>query len=262
MQIDILTIFPDAVVPYTTASLLGRAGKQRLLRIRAHDLRRFSQDRHRKVDDTPYGGGPGMIMTFPPFAAAVAAVRKRRHWWSRATPSVRVILTSASAPQFTQADAQRLATYDQLIFLCGRYEGVDQRVEDLLVDEAFSIGPYVLTGGELPALVMTDAIARYIPGVLGNAASTDEESHGAEGFVEYPQYTKPERVVFSKKPSKSKESQEEYAVPAVLLSGNHAAISAWRAGAAAERAQESLALQAFHPHPGDTPRLDSTDSLG
>jgi tRNA (guanine37-N1)-methyltransferase len=216
LHIDIITLFPDVITAYARESILGRAQKNKLLQIRAHQLREYSIDKkHHKVDDTPYGGGAGMVMMVQPFDDAVADIRLRKKLFSRTVPSVRVVLTSASGKTFTQHDARRLAAYDQVIFLCGRYEGVDARVVDLVADEELSIGDYVLTGGELPALVMADAMARMIPGVLGNTSTLDEESHTTEGFLEYPQYTKPELY-------------KGIAVPPVLLSGNHRAIEKWR----------------------------------
>lgn len=220
-KFHIVTIFPDVIAPYAEASILGRAQAKKLAKIVAHDLREYSDNKHRKVDDSPYGGGAGMVMTVQPFDKVVRGIRgKGRKGGGR----VRVILTSASGKRFTQEDAKRLSQYDELVFLCGRYEGVDYRVEQEIADESLSIGDYVLTGGELPALVMTDAIVRLIPGVLGNAETLFEESHDEEGFLEYPQYTKPE-VYVMKKGRKSK----KLSVPEVLLSGDHAKIKAWRA---------------------------------
>lgn len=215
MQFDILTIFPAMIDGYTGESILGRAQKNKLIAIKAHNLRNFSVDRHQKVDDTPYGGGAGMVMTVQPIDTALKKIKKRS--------GTRVVLTSASGKRFTQADAKRLASYKQVIFICGRYEGIDARVEEHLADESLSIGDYVLTGGELPALVMTDAIARMVPGVLGNADSLLEESH-TEASLEYPQYTKPEVYTFKKGLRRKTAS-----VPDVLLSGNHAQIRTWRA---------------------------------
>ncbi len=211
------------ITGYVSQSILGRAqkprgagsgsgGKSPVIKIMAHDLRDWTTDKHRSVDDSPYGGGPGMVMKVEPFEKGVREVRRA------AGPQVRrsrVILTSASGKVFTQKDAKRLAKYDQLIFLCGRYEGIDARVEEHVVDEAFSIGEYVLTGGELPALVMIDAIARHIPGVLGKKESLAEESHDEKGVLEYPQFTKPE-------------TYKKWKVPSVLLSGNHQKIQEWR----------------------------------
>lgn len=231
IHFDIVTIFPEVIAPYAKASILGRAQKEKLVKITGHDLRKFSKDKHKKVDDTPYGGGAGMVMTVQPFDDAVEAIRLRKKLLRRHTPSVRVVMTSASGKRFTHADAQRLAAYDQVIFLCGRYEGIDHRVESAIADEALSIGDFVLTGGELPALVMTDAIARHIPGVLGNTATLQEESHGSEGFLEYPQYTKP--PVYIRKGPKGDE--EFLRTPEVLLSGNHEAIRVWRAAESQRR---------------------------
>lgn len=233
IHFDIITIFPEVIAPYAGASILGRAQKEKLVKITGHDLRRYSKDKHKKVDDTPYGGGAGMVMTVQPIADAVEAIRLRKKFLRKHVPTVRVVVTSASGKRFTQADAKRLAQYDQVIFICGRYEGIDHRVEVVIADETLSIGDYVLTGGELPALVMTDAIARLIPGVLGNDETLAEESHGSDGFLEYPQYTKP--VTYTKMQEKG--VKMDLSVPPVLLSGNHAAIAAWRKDAADRRSK-------------------------
>jgi len=212
---DVLTIFPGMVSGYASESILGRAQEKKLISIQSHDLRDWALDKHRRVDDTPYGGGPGMVMKVDVFEKAVIEVVRQKAKGKRHKAKVRIVLTSASGKTFTQKDARRLAKYEQIIFLCGRYEGVDARVEEHVADEAFSIGDYVLTGGELPALVMIDAIARNVPGVLGKKESLAEESHTEEGVLEYPQYTKP--PVYKK-----------WAVPEVLTSGDHAKIQAWR----------------------------------
>jgi tRNA (guanine37-N1)-methyltransferase len=224
LRLDLITIFPEMVMPYVSGSILGRAQKAKLLDIRAHQLRTWTHDRHNTVDDRPFGGGPGMVMKVAPFHEALVALKVRKKDGKK-TPQAkkaRVILTSAKGKTFTQADARRLSKYEQLVFLCGRYEGVDQRVAEHLADEELSIGEYVLTGGELPALVMADAVARLRPSVLGEATSLDEESHGIPGQLEYPQYTRPEAYPVTKKKS--------WKVPPVLLSGNHAAIKVWRRG--------------------------------
>lgn len=221
----IVTIFPEVVGPYAEASILGRAQAKKLVKIEAHNLREYTVDKHRKVDDTPYGGGAGMVMTVQPFDAAVKALKKKA-----GKKKTRVVLTAASGKRFTQGDAKRLSEYDEVIFLCGRYEGVDHRVEEVIADESLSIGDYVLTGGELPALVMTDAIVRLIPGVLGNAETLREESHGEDGFLEYPQYTKPE--VYAMRVGRK---TVKMAVPDVLLSGDHEKIATWRRAQAKER---------------------------
>ncbi len=222
-QFDIITIFPAVVEAYVQESILGRAQKTKKIKIKTHDLRKFSKNKHRKVDDTPYGGGPGMVMTVQPIDSAVKKVKNKK-----LKVKSRVILTSASGKRFDQTDAKRLSKYDQLIFICGRYEGIDARVESEIADEALSIGDYVLTGGELPAMVMTDSIARLIPGVLGAQTSLDEESHSKPGELEYPQYTKPEVYELKVKSRKLKVGKMKLQVPKVLLSGNHAEIEKWR----------------------------------
>lgn len=207
LQFDVISIFPEVVEPYVSASILGRAQEAKLIEVRAHQLRDWTSDKHKTVDDTPYGGGAGMLMKVEPFEKAVKKVKRR-------FKKTRVIVTSASGKTFTQEDAKRLTKYDQIILLCGRYEGIDQRVVDHVADEAFSIGNYVLTGGELPAMVMIDAVARMVPGVI-EEASLEHESHSEESYLEYPQYTKPE-------------DYKGWKVPEVLLSGNHKKIKEWR----------------------------------
>ncbi len=207
LRIDILTIFPEMVEPYVAGSILGRAQKKKLLDVRAHDLRKWTSDRHHTVDDRPFGGGPGMVMKVEPFHRAIKSLRL--------TKRARVILTSAKGKLFTQADARRLSKYDRLVFLCGRYEGVDERVAEHLADEELSIGEYVLTGGELAAMVMADAVTRLRPGVLGKQESLAMESHTIKDVLEYPQYTRPELY-------------KKWRVPKILLSGDHKKIAAWR----------------------------------
>ena len=202
MQASFVSLFPESTRSVIQASIMGRAVQSGLLKINEVQIRDFATDKHKTVDDTPCGGGPGQIMKVDIVVAAIRSVLPGR-----------VILTDPAAKKFTQADAQRLSQYEHLIFVCGRYEGIDARIEHY-VDEAFSIGDYVLTGGELPALVMLDATVRHIPGVLGNPESLLEESHLSE-FVEYPQYTLP--IDF-----------EGHRVPDILLSGNHQKIDALR----------------------------------
>ena len=228
-RFDIITLFPETIEPYAKASMLGRAQKQKLIAIKAHQLRKYSRDRHHRVDDTPYGGGAGMVMRVEPIFNCINTIKKssvisppairlsssKSGEAGHQSSLVRTILFSAKGKRFTQADAHRLAQYDQLIMICGRYEGVDERVAENLVDEEISIGDYVLTGGEIPAMVVVDSVARLLPGVLGNDQSAVEESHSEEGYLEYPQYSKPE--VF-----------EGWEVPKILLSGNHAEIEKWR----------------------------------
>lgn len=208
---DIITIFPDIVAAYAQESILARAAKSGLLTITGHDLRNWTTDKHRSVDDAPYGGGPGMVLKVEPILQAVTALKKK------SAKKKHVIVLSPQGKQFTNADALRLSKEDQLIFICGRYEGIDERVMEHIADESFSVGPYVVTGGELPALLIVDAVARQIPGVLGKQASL-EEINGS-----FPQYTTP-REVKIKKGRKTVTAS----VPDVLLSGDHKKIAAWR----------------------------------
>ena len=210
MQFDILTIFPDIVESYAHESILGRAQKKKLIKITAHDLRDWAHGKHRSVDDTPYGGGPGMVMRADVIARAVKDLSKTKK------KKTRVILFSAAGKLFTQRDATRYAKkYGCLIMICGRYEGVDERVAKYVADEEISIGDYVLSGGELPALVVTEAVARLIPGVLGKKESEESKRLG----VGVLQYTRPEEIIIGgKKPQ----------VPDVLISGHHAEIERWR----------------------------------
>lgn len=222
LSVDILTIFPELVEPYLHAAMLGRGEKAGALHLRAHQLRQWSKERHQKVDDRPFGGGPGMVMKIEPFFEALKAlgIFTKQAKRTKKSAGSRVILLSAKGKRFTQREAQRLSTYDHLVFLCGRYEGVDERITEHLIDEELSVGDFVLTGGELGALIATDAIARLRPGVLGDETSSEDESHSEEGVLEYPQYTRPE--IF--RPNKT----TEWKVPEILLSGDHAKMKAWR----------------------------------
>lgn len=225
MRFDFITIFPKMFDSYLNESILKRAQKKGLLSFQAHDLRKWTLDKHKKVDDRPYGGGPGMIMMIEPIFRTLKSLHA---WGPQKNKTTRVVLLSAKGKQFTSTDAVRLSKkYQRIVFICGRYEGVDERVARHLTDEEFSIGPYVVTGGELPAMIMTDAVSRQIPDVLGAAESLTEESysttpllHYSTGQKEYPQYTRPEN--FSPKKGAA------WRVPKILLSGNHKKIAAWR----------------------------------
>jgi len=208
MRIDIVTIFPQAFAALEV-SMIGRARERGLLDLRIWDLRDFTADRHRQVDDAPYGGGAGMVMKAEPFFAAVDAIRAER-----GSGIPRVILTSPQGRQLTHDLARELAGEDHLIVLCGHYEGIDERVREGLATDEISIGDYVLTGGELPAMVIVEAAARFIPGVVGDAASVEADSF-AEGLLDYPHYTRPLEF-------------RGMRVPEVLLSGHHEAIRRWR----------------------------------
>jgi tRNA (guanine37-N1)-methyltransferase len=207
MIFDVLTLFPGMFDSPLQESILGRAIKQELLQVRAHNLRDWAEGKHLTTDDTPYGGGDGMVMKPEPIARAVAALKQQ-------TPQAKVLMMTPQGVPFTQQHARQLAQEDGLIFLCGRYEGFDERIRQSLVDAEYSLGDFVLTGGELPAMVMIDAISRYLPGVLGSDGSAETDSF-SDGLLEYPQYTRP--AVF-----------EGMEVPAVLLSGDHGKIAQWR----------------------------------
>jgi tRNA (guanine37-N1)-methyltransferase len=210
LEIDVLTLFPAMVEGPLAQSIPGRIQERELATIRVHDLRDWGLGRHRSVDDTPYGGGAGMILRPEPVVAAIDALRR---------PDSTVVLLDPAGEVFRQATAVELATHRHLVFVCPRYEGVDERIR-AFVDRELSIGDYVLTGGELPALVVIDAVIRLLPGAI-QEASIDEESF-ARGILEYPQYTRPP-------------SFRGMDVPAILTSGDHGAVARWRAERALER---------------------------
>lgn len=217
MRFEIITIFPEIFGSYFSESILKRAQKAGLIGISVHNLRDFTADKHKTVDDTPYGGGAGMVMKVEPIHRAIKFIKSAKPVKSKAAKT-RIILFSAKGKKYTQKDARRLAKYNNLILICGRYEGVDERVAKHIADEEISIGDYILTGGEIPTMILVDSISRLIPGVLGNKKSLQEESFSQNiqnTYLEYPQYTKPE--VYKK-----------WKVPKVLLSGNHKEIENWR----------------------------------
>ncbi len=210
IQFDIITIFPEIFDSYFSQSLLKRAQKNKLIKIKIHNLRSFTIDKHKTVDDRPYGGGPGMILMIEPIAKALKKLKIKNKKLKG-----RIIMLTPAGKTFDQKIAKRLAKYNQLILLCGRYEGFDARI-DKLVDEKISIGSYVLAGGELPAMVVIESVARQIPGVVGHKHALDEETFSPDlDYIEYPQYSRPENFKGQK-------------VPKVLLSGNHAQIKLWR----------------------------------
>lgn len=214
MKFDILTLFPAMFEGPLTESILRRAIENDLLDIRLHQIRDFATDRHKVVDDAPYGGGDGMVMKVEPIAACLEAVKAER-------PKARVLLTSPQGRLFDHTVARELSLEEEVIIICGRYEGVDERVRELFVDDEFSIGDFVLTGGELAAMVMVDATARFVPGVLGSPGSAESDTF-SDGILEYPQYTRPADF-------------RGHVVPSVLLSGNHAAVARWRRRKALEK---------------------------
>ncbi len=222
IQFDVITIFSDLFKGFISESLLARAQKHKLLKINLHYLRKWTNDRHQTVDDRPYGGGPGMLLKVEPIFKAVEEIRKSfgsKASGSRAKPSkTRVILFSPRGKKFDQKTAKRLSKFDQLILICGRYEGIDERVADKIADEVVSIGDYVLSGGEVPAMVLMEAVSRMIPGVLGKEESAVKFDHA--------QYTRPE--VFIPKRQATSDKRQVWKVPKVLLSGDHKKIEEWR----------------------------------
>jgi len=208
VKIDIVTIFPGMVESALAEGVVGRAIAGGVLDVRVHDLRDYATDRHRVVDDMPFGGGPGMVLKPEPLFAAVEGIAA-----ARGTPGA-VILTSPDGDRFTHATAERLKVLDHLVILCGRYEGVDERVRTGLATEALSIGDYVLSGGELAALVILDSVGRLVPGVVGDEASVARDTF-TRGLLDYPQYTRPAEF-------------RDMRVPPVLLSGHHGEIERWR----------------------------------
>jgi tRNA (guanine37-N1)-methyltransferase len=214
---DIVTIFPAMIEAPLAAGIIGRAIARGTLDVAVRDLRAFTTDRHKVVDDVPYGGGPGMVLKPEPMFRALDAIESERGG------PLTVILTSPQGKRFSQADAQRLSAADHLVLLCGRYEGFDDRIRQRVTEE-LSIGDYVLTGGELPALVILDAVARLVPGVVGDEQSVVDESFN-RGLLDFPHYTRPAEV-------------DDLRVPEVLLSGNHAAIRRWRKKEALARTLE------------------------
>lgn len=220
MKITILTIFPEMFESVMNASILGRAREQGLIDVQCVDIRPFSDRKHKNTDDYPFGGGAGMVMLAQPIMDAMASVTGENFHGKR-------IFMGPRGTTLTTAKARQLAQEDELVILCGHYEGVDQRALDACIDEEISIGDYILTGGELAAMVLTDCVARFIPGVLGSAESPEEESF-SDGLLEYPQYTRPREL-------------NGMEVPEILLSGDHAKIKAWR------RKESLRATKRFRP---------------
>jgi tRNA (guanine37-N1)-methyltransferase len=208
MRFDIVTIFPRMIEAALAEGILAKAIQRELLTVRARDLRQFTDDRHRTVDDVPYGGGPGMVLKAEPLFRAVEAIEKES-----GAPQA-IVLVSPHGRQFSQLEASRLAAFDRVVILCGRYEGIDDRVRENLATEELSIGDYVLSGGELPALVIVDAVARLIPGVVGDEDSVAGDSF-SRGLLDFPHFTRPAEF-------------RDWKVPEVLVSGHHGEIRKWR----------------------------------
>ena len=207
MIFDVLTLFPAMFATPMEESILGRAIRSQLLKLQIHNLRDWAEGKHLQADDSPYGGGDGMVMKPEPVGRALTALKEK-------VPNSRVLLMTPQGQPFNQGHARHLSQEEGLIFLCGRYAGFDERIRQSMVDEEFSLGDFVLTGGELPAMVMIDAISRHLPGVLGNTSSAETDSF-ADGLLEFPQYTRPADYQGMK-------------VPDVLLSGDHGKIACWR----------------------------------
>ncbi|MBO5274195.1 MAG: tRNA (guanosine(37)-N1)-methyltransferase TrmD [Clostridia bacterium] len=216
MRFDVMTLFPDLITAVCGESIIGRAAEAGILSVNAHNIRDFSKDKHRRVDDTPYGGGMGMVMRPDPIVDCFRAIKAETEGMKR-----RVIYMSPQGALLTQKKAKEYLVYDNIVLLCGHYEGVDQRAIDAIVDEEISIGNYVLTGGELPACIFIDCVSRMLEGTLASPECYEEESISC-GMLEYPQYTRP--VEF-----------EGARVPEVLQGGNHAEIAKWRYRAALEK---------------------------
>ena len=218
MKFDVVTIFPRMIEVGLAEGVVGRGIEKGLVDVRVHDLRVFTSDRHRTVDDVPYGGGPGMVMKVEPFVRALETIRA-----DRGTPGA-VVLLSPQGRRFDQVEAGRLRALDHVVLLCGRYEGIDERVREMVATEELSIGDFVVSGGETPALVVIDAVSRLVPGVVGDQESVEQDSF-AQGILDHPHYTRP----------------AEYAgrrVPDVLLSGHHAEVRRWRMKQALRRTLE------------------------
>ncbi len=220
MQVDIVTLFPDVFVPVFGSSIIKRAQESGCVTVTIHDLRAYTHDKRRTVDDRPFGGGPGMVMKPEPIFEAVEAIELLRHADAPSSSACQVVLMSPQGVRLTQAKAQELSSFSHLLIICGHYEGVDERVR-ALIDQEISIGDYVLTGGEIPAMALVDAVVRLLPGALGHAEATNEESF-QDGLLEYPHYTRPVRF-------------RGMSVPGVLRSGNHEEIGAWRRAQAIKR---------------------------
>jgi tRNA (guanine37-N1)-methyltransferase len=215
MQFEVFTLLPEVFPPYLESSILQRARQRGLIDVRIHNIRDYTHDRHHTTDDTPYGGGGGMVMKPEPVFEAVESVLGQGADLLRDQPRpVPVILLTPQGRVFTQRLAEELSQYERIALLCGRYEGVDERIREHLVSDEISVGDYVLTGGELPALLVIDAVSRLLPGVLGDPTGAEDDSH-AMGLLEYPHYTKPPEF-------------RGWKVPEVLVSGNHARIEQWR----------------------------------
>lgn len=236
MQFEVFTLLPEVFPPYLESSILQRAQQRGLVDVRVHNIRDYTHDKHHTTDDTPYGGGGGMVMKPEPVFEAVESVLGLDPGRLQ-PPGIPVILLDPQGRVFNQRVAEELSRYERIALLCGRYEGVDERIREHLVTDEISIGDYVLTGGELPALILIDAVSRLIPGVLGDPTGAEDDSHSM-GLLEYPHYTKPSEY-------------RGWKVPEVLLSGDHAKIEKWR--------REQALSRTFHKRPDMIEKAELND---
>jgi tRNA (guanine37-N1)-methyltransferase len=239
MQFDVFTLLPEIFPPYLESSILNRARQKGLIEVRVHNIRDYTHDKHHTTDDTPYGGGGGMVMKPEPVFEAVESVLGLAPHQTQPKPAsnIPIILLTPQGRVFNQRVAEELAHHEHIALLCGRYEGVDERIREHLVTDEISIGDYVLTGGELPALMIIDAISRLLPGVLGDPTGAEDDSHSM-GLLEYPHYTKPPEF-------------RGWKVPDVLASGNHAKIEQWR--------REQALTRTFHKRPDMLKKAELTE---
>ena len=229
MQFEVFTLLPEVFPPYLESSILKRAAQRGLIDVRIHNIRDYTHDKHNTTDDTPYGGGGGMVMKPEPVFEAIESVLELASHPSQPEPvsNIPIILLTPQGRVFDQRVAEELSSHERIALLCGRYEGVDERIREHLVTDEISIGDYVLTGGELPALMIIDAVSRLLPGVLGDPTGAEDDSHSM-GLLEYPHYTKPS-------------SFRDWKVPDILLSGDHKKIEKWR--------REQALIRTFHKRP-------------
>ena len=245
MQFEVFTLLPEVFPPYLETSILNRARQKGLIEVRVHNIREYTRDRHHTTDDTPYGGGGGMVMKPEPVFEAIESVlgletlHTQPETAAGARQGIPVILLTPQGRVFTQRVAEELSRFERIALLCGRYEGVDERIREHLVTDEISVGDYVLTGGELPALMVIDAVSRLIPGVLGDPTGAEDDSHSM-GLLEYPHYTKPYEF-------------RGWKVPEILLSGDHGKIEKWR--------REQALMRTFHKRPDmlEKAELNETD---
>ena len=237
MKFEVFTLLPEVFPPYLDKSILNRARQRGLIDVRVHNIRDYTHDKHHTTDDTPYGGGGGMVMKPEPVFEAVESVLGLETLQSRPV-TIPVILMTPQGRVFTQRVAEELSRYERIALLCGRYEGVDERIREHLVTDEISVGDYVLTGGELPALMIIDAVSRLIPGVLGDPTGAEDDSHSM-GLLEYPHYTKPPEF-------------RGWKVPDVLASGNHAKIDEWR--------RQQALTRTFHKRPDMLEKAELTEN--